>query len=490
MANKILNLLSKGMITLGATTGKDEYVLFVVGADKQFAIPFIKTKSATFAYIDDSIAVEDYAGLANIIDAINANKVYKGIYAYKPISKKAPEHSHIIKDIIPGGIDGAKSVQPKNLDKIIKVLGYDRAASADLPAAIERDYSELLKEPENMANFEKDAAELKKVGATYEGLSPEIKTAYEAISAGHSSGLILEGPTGTGKSFAIDIMANHAGAPLLGIQITGGTTEDHLLGNFIPNGEGGFDFVEGPLLKAYYKGYWLKLDEINFGSAPVIAVVNQFTDGTNRVTVNGKTYHRHPNFVICMTMNPGYEGTDPLNVALKNRFAKVDVPALTKKEFCARAMAYSKGLGHQLSFDFFSKVYDFAAFIEKEANSSKWHENAKFSVRNAQRLCDAILMKKRSFDEFFAAMSIEYMNDLSTDNDNSDKLQQFKKEKDVIEQVRAIYELYDFAEVKSVDITDTLDSFFTEDPDEESSESDSKKSSDKMVDDLMSRFDL
>ena len=192
------------------------------------------------------------------------------------------------------------------------------------------------------------------------------------------------------------------------------------------------------LLKAYSEGWPIVIEEINYGQPGVNAKLNEFTDGTMRVTVNGKSYKKHPNFVCYMTMNPGYEGTEVLNVALKNRFAKVNVPALTCKEYVKRLVAYSAMLGHGLKESFFKKLYDFSNLIEKEASSSKWHENVKFSLRNGQRLCDCILQKSRSEQEFADAVAVQYLNDLSTDNDNSDKLEDLKKDTEIINKIHDI----------------------------------------------------
>ena len=203
--------------------------------------------------------------------------------------------------------------------------------------------------------------------------------------------------------------------------------------------------------------------------------------------MNSRTYHRHPNFVVNLTMNPGYAGTEPLNVALKNRFAKVNVPALTKDEFIRRARCYSKGLGHELSDEFFSKLFDFAETIEKQGCSTQWHENIKFSIRNAQRLCDSILAKSRSFEDFFAALSVQYLNDLATDNDNSEKLEILKKSQDIINQAKTIYHCYDFATIQSKKVERSFSSFFTEEEDNTASKSGAKAKS--MMDDILKRFE-
>ncbi len=483
----ILTLLSKGVISLGKTDKEDEYVLFVTTKDKNFAVPMLKTKSSTFAYVDEKVDVGDYGAISSLIEQINKSKVYKGLYSFKPILKKVPEHSHKIVSWVSGGIDGIKSVQPKNLIKVAKDLGYNFVEKSLGGEVRIRDYSGLLTDPINRAIFEADRAEVEAAGATakLEKQSTEIKVAYEALLQGRIGGVLLLGPTGTGKSFLAKIIAVEMGAPLLSVQITEGTTVDDLVGSFVPDGKGGFQFVMGPLLKAYTLGFPLVIDELNFGSAGVIACANQFLDKTGRVTINGKTYFRNPNFIAFMTANPGYEGTNPLNVALKNRFIKVNVPALTKRQFVDRLGDYSKGLGHQLSPSFFEKLYDFSAFVEKESASSKWHENVKFSVRNAQSLCDSVLSSKKSFEDFFAAIAVAYINDLSCDNDNSEKLSLFKKQSDTVEQVRKLYDLYDFAEVKSVEVVDTFGSLFA-DIDEEKEEGEDKK--DDFVDDIINSF--
>jgi predicted metal-dependent hydrolase len=111
--------------------------------------------------------------------------------------------------------------------------------------------------------------------------------------------------------------------------------------------------------------------------------------------------------------------------------------------------------------EFFDKLFDFSQVIEKEAATSKWNENVKFSIRNAQRLCENILQKQRNLAEFTDAISIQYLNDLSTDNDNSEKLEDFKNSKEIKEQIKQIYDLYDFAEEKVVDLSVDFDDLFS-----------------------------
>lgn len=509
----LLKALAKGVINLAKLdeTG-DEFALAIVTKKKSWVVPVVKS----IAYLDDEELGEDYSTIQEIIDAINLNKLYKEVSRFGIKTKAAPEHSKIVYGFAKSAIEGAPSIQPEGLDGVFKAAGYSVLEHTVETAFVPRDYSEIMKKPEYKKIYDENHALLEKTGANYKGLNKETQLAYESVEAGKMQGLIFTGPTGTGKSWTAMILADHAGAPLLNLQVTYGTTVEDLVGSFIPN-DGAVDdgigaklhaimkdstlkvdeqiaaceelikssgnsskwkFIPGPLLRAKYEGLPLVLEEVNYGQAGIISKINEFTDDTPRVTVNGITYEAHRNFVLYMTMNPGYAGTDPLNVALKNRFAIVDVPALTKAEFAARAQKYSAALGHKLRLEFFNKLFDFAAFLEKEGNSNAWHEDVKFSIRNANRLSDSILIKKRNFAEFQAAVAVNYINNLSTDNDNSAKLAEFKKDKTIVDQIQQIYELYDFAEAKTVAKADSLDAFFSEE--EETSGDDASERSEAM----------
>ena len=222
-----------------------------------------------------------------------------------------------------------------------------------------------------------------------------------------------------------------------------------------------WEFIPGPLLKGFIEGWVTIIEEANFGDPGVLAKLNEFTDKTLRVTINGISYKRNPNFVVIMTMNPGYEGTEILNIALKNRFTIVNVPQLTKDQFCARMIGYTEGHGHAFSKKFFEKLYDFARTYEKMGRDTQYHENVVYSIRNAQRFCDDILIKPRSLDEFSASIANNYLNQLTMDNDNSDKVEALKLEVTTRNSIIELFGLYDYAEIKTVKTLPALDAFFT-----------------------------
>lgn len=47
------------------------------------------------------------------------------------------------------------------------------------------------------------------------------------------------------------------------------------IGSYVPDGDGRFVFMEGPLVKAARDGYWVILDELNLAPTDVIEAINR-----------------------------------------------------------------------------------------------------------------------------------------------------------------------------------------------------------------------
>lgn len=453
--------MENGNIVMG-NINKNTKLMVISFKNFYTVIPCIKEKSNWTAYVDPDLSTERYTDIATILECVLRDEVYAGFQKCMPVSKKAPQHPMEIASLVCPEKYTESIVIPAGFNDILNEFGYTREElwANEKP---KRDYSELLKDPENKRQFDEMGEELTRINATLESLPKEALIVYDAISGGSAAGAIFAGPTGTGKSIAAQVMAQAMGAPCLNLQITNGTTVDDLVGMYVPSTKNDgtkWEFVPGPLLKAYTEGYNIVIEEVNYGQPGVIAKLNEFTDSTMQVRVADKYYHKHPNFVIYMTMNPGYAGTDPLNVALKNRFAKVDFPALTVSEFAERGAAYSRALGHELPKQFFNELYKFASLIEGQASENGWHEDVKFSIRNAQRLLEKVVLAPRNGDEFFEAICTEFINDLSLDNDNSERLETFKKSQDIRNAVSNIYKYYDLACAKEIPVDDEMEGLF------------------------------
>jgi MoxR-like ATPase len=503
-----------GMFNLFSTQDENTYILAIVHQAGHFIVPIIGDK----AYVScEEETVEET--VASLVEGMVNEGIYPCLTGVAIKFRAAPAHNQAIKGSVYSPLVNAAP----EVEDILQKEGYTFVSGIQASGST-KDYAPLLAaKPEAKAMLESTKEILSKVGATYESLSLRMKMAYEGMMHSENSGVILTGPTGTGKSWISRICSVHAEAPLITQQVTYGTTVEDLIGMFIPNasedasseqevrrimadlgsltpnageetgdffkryqaeqaaamkkidgiiaasgGSSKWKFVPGTLLRAWADfrehpdcyGCQICLDEINYGQPGVLACINQFTDGTERIIVNGVTYTKSPNFVVYMTMNPGYEGTEVLNMALKNRFSIVDVPALTKEQFTERMIGYSKSLGHALSKDFFYKLFDFAGKMEVLGKGSGYHENLAFSIRNAQRLCDIVLLQPRDFESFKAALSVQYIDVLSCDNDNSAKVEELRKNPDINAKIQEIFDSYDCATMNKATSLMSLEDVF------------------------------
>lgn len=487
----LLSAVSHGVINVCRLNEEDQFLLVLFTKKDHYLIPMIKTGKGTFAYVDTSYGEDKYEMISIMIEAMNKNKLYSGIYKFNPIFKDAPAHNHEIKEVLRGLIAGSATLIPDNFENEIVKDGYvflEEKERVALP-----DYSAIRnKYPDLESSYQSKHERLLRTGVDFDHISDnpqtnyEFKGAIETIKHGNNChAIIFEGPTGSGKSVAATAFADILGAPSYCVPIDGGTRVESLMGMIVPDTSGSgnrWKQILGPLLLAYVRGVIAILEEINFADPTVIAVLNKLIDDDDEIIYDGVCYKRAPGFFIIATCNPGYKGTDGLNVALKGRMVFVNFPSISKASFTSRMVSYSeKRCGFSLSRDFFDALYEFSMFVEKTAKSNQWHEEVAFSIRNAQRLCDCILSKRNSFEEFYAALSIEYFNLMSADNDNSEKLEAFKGSEDVKAQANTLYSLYGYQELKKVNPADTFTAFFSQ-------ASDGQDSAEKTAEDAVGRI--
>lgn len=132
--------------------------------------------------------------------------------------------------------------------------------------------------------------------------------------------ILLTGEAGTGKT----AMAEAAfGEELITMVITGETTVDNIVGSFLPDGEGGYIWVDGPLLTAVKEGLPILMDEILLGDPKVLSVVYPLLDGRGFLDVStnpniGVVYAKE-GFYLLGAGNPDAIGAK-LSGPLKSRF--------------------------------------------------------------------------------------------------------------------------------------------------------------------------
>jgi hypothetical protein len=294
-------------------------------------------------------------------------------------------------------------------------------------------------------------------------LSAEHLPTADLIKSGKFNLVYIVGPAGTGKSSLAALFAHHCKAPLVTYQGNEGVEKDDIVGASDVNTDEGaktqFKIVHGLLMKAYIHGYQMVLDEGNFILPGVFSVINQMTDSTPSYTFKDITYPRHPNFILYVTANPGYEGTYLFNPATKTRGPVILIDKIDVDTFTQRMLKYCD---NKLTKNFFVKLYQFADMIQETA--SKWGENASVGIRQAQILTTFILNESKNFDGFMYALKISYLyGSLSMDTENGVKIQSLVNNSSFISKAKELFSYYDYKVVTSTAPMYTLDDFISKD---------------------------
>lgn len=146
--------------------------------------------------------------------------------------------------------------------------------------------------------------------------------------------LWLWGPMGSGKSSALTQMAARLNIPCQIVTCHDELQTPDLVGRYVPNGEGGFDFVDGPLLTAMRYGQLLILDEIDYLSPATAAGLNGLREGQPlTVPETGEVIRPAPGFRLAVTSNTNgsgdeygiYSGTNRMNQAFMDGFVGLEI---------------------------------------------------------------------------------------------------------------------------------------------------------------------
>jgi hypothetical protein len=136
--------------------------------------------------------------------------------------------------------------------------------------------------------------------------------------------LLVQGPTGSGKTHAVMAYAALRGLPYYSVSSSVGVEASQLFGKFIPDANGkGYVWQDGPVTDLARYGGVLLINEINFIPERISTVLFSLLDRRREIQLvdhQGEVIRAHDQLLIVADMNPHYEGTRPLNRALRNRF--------------------------------------------------------------------------------------------------------------------------------------------------------------------------
>jgi nitric oxide reductase NorQ protein len=135
----------------------------------------------------------------------------------------------------------------------------------------------------------------------------------------------LIGPSGTGKTHIVYLVAELAGLPIWEVNCGLQTSSYDLIGRFI--GLGKENWIDGLLTKWLRLGGIMYLDEANMMKQDVATRLNPVLDTRGHLVLNEKdneVIERHPYGYLIISMNPfsaEFAGTKPLNAAMRRRMA-------------------------------------------------------------------------------------------------------------------------------------------------------------------------
>ncbi len=135
----------------------------------------------------------------------------------------------------------------------------------------------------------------------------------------------LIGPSGTGKTHIVYLVAELTGLPIWEINCGLSTSSFDIIGRYI--GLGKENWVDGLLTQWLRKGGIMYLDEANMMKQDVATRLNPVLDTRGHLVLNEKdseVIERHKYGYLIISMNPAtaeFSGTKPLNAAMRRRMA-------------------------------------------------------------------------------------------------------------------------------------------------------------------------
>ena len=150
---------------------------------------------------------------------------------------------------------------------------------------------------------------------------------------------------------------------------------------------GDFMYVESPLVKAFRYGWVCELQEVNYAMKPgVLGGINAALDDIGIIELpTGEVVKRHPDTVIIMTANDGYEGTRKINQAVKSRMTLKGHMELPDSDTLARRAMQNSGYRDMRNIKMMIAVMEGIRKILEENGET----NGSCSVRELQSWCQA-----------------------------------------------------------------------------------------------------
>lgn len=158
--------------------------------------------------------------------------------------------------------------------------------------------------------------------ADVEALRKAREVTAQAFTTGAGSPMfsLLYGAPGCGKTALVEAAFGDNMFTILG---TGDTEVADMIGGYVQTPSGGFEWIDGDLIKAAETGGVYFIDEIGLIDPKVLSIVYGLMDGRREITVTANpergTVKAHPEFYVVAATNPNAPGVR-LSEALLSRF--------------------------------------------------------------------------------------------------------------------------------------------------------------------------
>lgn len=139
--------------------------------------------------------------------------------------------------------------------------------------------------------------------------------------------VMLNGPTGCGKTRLVEYMAWKLKRPLYTVACHDDLSATDLIGRYIIKGDE-VEWIDGPLLMAVNNGGISYLDEIVEARKDVTVVIHPLTDHRRYLPVEkrGKIFHAPKDFMLVISYNPNYQSVlKELKPSTKQRFVSMNL---------------------------------------------------------------------------------------------------------------------------------------------------------------------
>ena len=149
------------------------------------------------------------------------------------------------------------------------------------------------------------------------------------FEAAHKNKLpvLLNGPTGSGKTRLVEHMAWRLNLPLYTVACHDDLSANDLTGRYIIKGDE-VKWIDGPLLMAVQEGGLAYLDEVVEARKDVTVVIHPLTDHRRCLPVEkrGKIFQAPENFMLVISYNPNYQSVlKELKPSTRQRFVSINL---------------------------------------------------------------------------------------------------------------------------------------------------------------------